>query len=291
LVRLADGELIDLFANLSSVRAIQALPADTAGVGLLRTEHVFGGESTGYEEQRDLYGALFERLPGRAVIVRTFDVSGDVPNGVFATRGVSRYRRAPAVLDTQLAAVSAAASATRASVAVMAPMVATAEDARWFATRAAGHGLDQAGVMVELPAAAVCADTILRVVRFASVGTNDLSQYLFAADRTAGGNSDLLDPWQPALLRLVRGVALAGTRLRRPVSVCGAAASDPVLAAVLVGMGVTRLSMPAGEIPAVRRLLGACTLRRCRALSALAVAASSARAARARVTAELAGHP
>jgi phosphotransferase system enzyme I (PtsI) len=292
MVRLADGTRVDLLATVSSIRAVQALPADVAGVGLVRTEHLFGGVAPAYERQREMYRLLFERLAGRLVVVRTFDALDSAAAGTdpFAVRGVRRDRRDPAVLDTQLAAISAAAATAAAQVWVMAPMVATAEEARWFAVRAARHGLDRAGVMVEVPAAALGADQILPAVRFASIGTNDLSQYLFAADRADTYDAELLDPWQPALLRLVRAVVRSGALLRRLVSVCGAAAADPALAVVLVGLGVTQLSMPATDVAAVRRTLRACTLRRCRMLGARALRAPTARAARTWVRANLAGH-
>jgi phosphotransferase system enzyme I (PtsI) len=120
-------------------------------------------------------------------------------------------------------------------------------------------------------------------VDFLSIGTNDLSQYTFAADRQCGELADLLDPWQPALLDLVAACARAGQAAGKPVGVCGEAAADPALAPVLVGLGVTSLSMAPPAIPAVREALAAVTLDQCRRLAAAAVAAPDAAAARAAV--------
>jgi phosphotransferase system enzyme I (PtsI) len=165
----------------------------------------------------------------------------------------------------------------------MAPMVATPAEAREFAEAARGHGLGRVGVMIEVPAAALTADRVLASVDFASIGTNDLAQYTLAADRLAGELAELLDPWQPALLRLVSESARAGAAGSKPVGVCGEAASDPMLALVLVGLGITSLSMAPACIPDVRAALAERTLEECRALARAALEASSAVTARAAV--------
>jgi phosphotransferase system enzyme I (PtsI) len=115
-------------------------------------------------------------------------------------------------------------------------MIALASEAEWFTAKVRGHGLKTAGVMVEVPAAALNADQILKVADFASIGTNDLAQYTMAADRMAGPLAALNDPWQPALLKLVGLTGEAGEKRGKTVGVCGEAASDPVLALVLVGL-------------------------------------------------------
>ena len=132
---------------------------------------------------------------------------------------------------------------TAADVWVMAPMVATAAEAAGFAERVRALGLAKAGVMIEVPAAALRARRFLDVVDFLSIGTNDLSQYTLAADRQTGDLADLLDPWQPALLELIAGCAAAGRAAGKPVGICGEAAADPLLAPVLAGLGITKLSM------------------------------------------------
>ena len=109
----------------------------------------------------------------------------------------------------------------------MAPMVATAAEAKWFTDLAHEHGLPIAGAMVEIPAAALRAADLLEHADFLSIGTNDLAQYTLAADRMAGELADLLDPWQPALLDLIRMTAEAGAAAGKSVGVCGEAAASP----------------------------------------------------------------
>jgi phosphotransferase system enzyme I (PtsI) len=155
---------------------------------------------------------------------------------------------------------------------VMAPMVATAAEAKGFADLAHDHGLPVAGVMVEIPAAALRAADLLEHVDFLSIGTNDLAQYTLAVDRMAGELADLLDPWQPALLDLIRMAAGAGQTAGKSVGVCGEAAASPALAPVLVGLGITSLSMSASAVADVRDALAAVTLAECRELARNALA-------------------
>src|SRR5690606_13235612 len=138
----------------------------------------------------------------------------------------------PGILDRQLDGIAAARDRTGADVRVMAPMVTTETEAKWFAERVRARGLD-AGIMIETPSAVVLADRLFEHLDFVSIGTNDLSQYTFAADRMAPTLSDLTDPWQPALLASIRMVAEAGRRAGKPVGVCGEAAAHPQLACVL----------------------------------------------------------
>jgi phosphotransferase system enzyme I (PtsI) len=160
-------------------------------------------------------------------------------------------------------------------------MVTTVAEAAQFTALCRDAGLATVGVMIEVPAAAMRSAEILQVVDFLSVGTNDLSQYAFAADRSSGELADLLDPWQPALLSLIALSAAAGAAVGRPVGVCGEAAADPAFAVVLAGMGVTSLSMAPPAIPAVRAALAARTLDECRAVAQAVLAASDPAAARA----------
>jgi phosphotransferase system enzyme I (PtsI) len=163
-------------------------------------------------------------------------------------------------------------------------MVATAHEAEAFARAARGHGLERVGVMIEVPSAALTAQQTLEAVDFASIGTNDLAQYTFAADRLAGELAELLDPWQPALLQLIAQSGAAGAAGTRPVGVCGEAASDPILALVLVGLGITSLSMAPACLADVRAALAEHTLQECQALATAALNASSAITARAAVS-------
>src|SRR5690606_20917143 len=202
----------------------------------------------------EAYRAVLNAFPGGRVVVRVLDVGADKPlaflpppaeepNPALGLRGLRLLRVRPDVLATQLRALARAAAGRSAKVAVMAPMVATVEEARWFADACREAGLAEAGVMIEVPAAALRAADLAQVVDFFSIGTNDLTQYAFAADRQVGAVSALQDPWQPALLDLVHTAASAAAALGRSCGVCGEAAADPALACVLVGLGVTSLSM------------------------------------------------
>jgi phosphotransferase system enzyme I (PtsI) len=226
------------------------------------------------------------------VVVRVLDAGADKPlrylgtasarepNPALGVRGLRALRRRPEILHAQLAAIAAAAADSTAEAWVMAPMVAEPAEAAWFVEQAAAHGLRTAGVMVEVPSAALLADELLARCAFVSIGTNDLAQYALAADRQLGGLAALQDPWHPALLRLVAMVGAAGERAGKPVGVCGEAAADPLLACVLVGLGVTSLSMAAPALAEVREALAERTLAQCRDMAGRAVAADSAATAR-----------
>jgi phosphotransferase system enzyme I (PtsI) len=151
-------------------------------------------------------------------------------------------------------------------------MVATASEAKWFTDLAHSHGLPIGGVMIEIPAAALRAADLLEHTDFLSIGTNDLAQYTLATDRMAGELADLLDPWQPALLDLIGMTAQAGLAAGKSVGVCGEAAASPALAPVLVGLGVTSLSMSASAVADVRDALAGVTLAECQAMAAEALA-------------------
>jgi phosphotransferase system enzyme I (PtsI) len=197
-------------------------------------------------------------------------------------------RRDPGLLDRQLDAIAAAAARTGAAPWVMAPMVATVPEAAGFAASVRARGLVP-GVMIEVPSAALHAERLLAHVDFLSIGTNDLSQYALAADRLSADLADLTDPWQPALLELVALTAAAGQRVGKPVGVCGEAAADPLLACVLVGLGVTSLSCATSAIPRVGARLATVDLDACRRAADAALAADDPHGARAAVRAVLAG--
>ncbi|MFJ4761929.1 phosphoenolpyruvate--protein phosphotransferase [Streptomyces diastaticus] len=296
--RTADGHPVRLMVNLGAPHELAAAAeADSEGVGLFRTEFLYLDRATapGAEEQRETYRRVFDAFAGRRVVVRTLDAgadkplpfatAADEPNPALGVRGLRTAVRHPELIDTQLAAVAHAARATGAEVWVMAPMVSVPAEARAFAEQARSHGLRTAGAMVEVPAAALRAGQLAEECDFLSIGTNDLAQYAFAADRMLGSLAALLDPWQPALLELVRQSAEAGTAHGRPVGVCGEAASDPLLALVLVGLGVTSLSAAPGCLAGVRGSLASRTLAECRELAGLALAAPDAAGARRAVTA------
>lgn len=158
-------------------------------------------------------------------------------------------------------------------------MIATIDEARRFAEETRARDL-KAGIMVEVPSVALLADAFLREVDFMSIGTNDLTQYTMAADRLAADLAHLTNPWQPAVLHLVARTAEAGVAAGKPVGVCGEAAADPLLACVLVGMGITSLSMAGGAISAVGAQLGQVTRAQCEDAAVAALAATTAETAR-----------
>ncbi|GAA2875260.1 phosphoenolpyruvate-protein phosphotransferase [Actinoplanes cyaneus] len=289
----SDGHAVKLLANVGSAKNVPAADeAHAEGVGLFRTELLFLDRTAepARDEQVTAYREVFRGMAGRRVVIRTLDAGADKPlpflnqdgepNPALGVRGLRVARQRPEVLTTQLAAIAAAAADTGADVWVMAPMVSTLTEAAGFAAAVHEAGLPRAGVMIEVPAAALRARDLLGVVDFLSIGTNDLSQYTFAADRMCGDLADLLDPWQPALLQLIAICGEAGRESGKPVGVCGEAAADPALAPVLAGLGIGSLSMSPRAIPAVRASLARYTYDECRRLAELAVAAPDAASAR-----------
>ncbi len=303
----ADGHGVKLLANIGTpADATRAAATPAEGVGLFRTEVLFLERATAptLDEQATAYGQVLAAFAkregfddgagtGSKVVLRTLDAGADKPlpfvtqpgeeNPALGVRGYRLARRTPELLRTQLEALARAAKETGTDPWVMAPMIATAQEAADFATLAREVGLvapAKVGVMVEVPSAALRAADLLQHVDFVSVGTNDLAQYTMATDRLRGTLADLLDPFQPAVLELVAAVSRAGQAAGKPVGVCGESASDPLMALVLTGLGVTSLSMSLGALPAVRHTLRRHTLEQCRAMAEAALAATSPEAAR-----------
>ena len=292
--RTADRVAVALLANVGTVDdAVAAADADVEGVGLFRTEFLFLGrpDEPAVDEQVDTYARVLSAFGPRRVVVRTLDAGSDKPvpflglpgeeNPALGVRGLRTATVRPQVLSRQLAALAAAADRAGSRLEVMAPMVATVDEARGFAAQARAAGLGTVGVMVEVPAAALRARHVLAEVDFGSLGTNDLAQYAMAADRRQGALGPLLDQWQPALLDLVAATCAGGRASGRPVGVCGEAAADPRLAAVLVGLGARSLSMAPVAVPAVRALLAEVDLDTCARAADAARSAATAADARA----------
>lgn len=297
----ADGHLVPLLANVGNAKDAEAAAALGAqGVGLFRTEFCFLERDTepSVNEQADAYRAVFAAFPGKKVVVRTLDAGADKPlpfltdttepNPALGVRGYRTDWTTPGVLERQLSAIAVAAVDSEAEVWVMAPMIATQPEAAHFASLCAGVGLKTPGVMVEVPSAALNASSVLKDVAFASLGTNDLTQYTMAADRMLGPLASLNDPWQPAVLRLVQltveGAKAAGDKA---VGVCGESAADPALAVVLTGLGVNTLSMTARSLATVGTVLKSVTLAEAQEIAALALNAATAVEGRAAVRARL----
>jgi phosphotransferase system enzyme I (PtsI) len=295
-----NGVRVKLMANVGDPATARAAASSLVeGAGLFRTELCFldRPKEPSVEEQAQAYAAVLNAFgPSRPVVIRTLDAGSDKPityathpdeeNPALGVRGYRLDFENPGLLERQLDAIASAADQTGTSPWVMAPMISTTSEARDFADRVRARGLTP-GVMVEVPSAALRARSILTVVDFVSIGTNDLTQYTMAADRGASALAHLADAWQPAVLDLVRVTADAGVSLEKPVGVCGEAAADPLLAAVLVGLGVTSLSMACTAVNAVGVRLASLTLDQCRTAATAALAADDAAGSRAAARASL----
>jgi phosphotransferase system enzyme I (PtsI) len=296
-----DGHAIAILANVGdTASAREAAAANAEGVGLFRTEFCFldRTESPTVNEQVEQYGELFAQFPDKKVVIRTLDSGADKPlpfltfdneeNPALGVRGYRTAGRAPELLDEQLEAIAQAASAHPSTdVWVMAPMVSTVDEAEAFVESCSRHGLNTAGVMIEVPSAALLSSHILASARFASIGTNDLTQYAMAADRLMGPLAQYNDPWQPAVLQLIDAACKGGKLNDRPVGVCGEAAANPALAIVLVGLGVSTVSMSPRAIPDVAAALAAVEYKKCLEVARTALQARNAREARRAVRAAL----
>ena len=292
----ADGKPVKVLANVADGEsATSAAQAPVEGVGLFRTELCFLNrkDEPSVEEQASIYARVLAPFAGRGyVVVRTLDAGSDKPvafatmegeeNPALGVRGLRLSFSNPALMERQLDAIAAAAAETGTETWVMAPMVATVTEAADFAAQVHARGL-KAGVMVEVPSAALLAHRMLEVVDFLSIGTNDLTQYTMAADRMATDLAHLTDPWQPAVLQLIAITAEAGRQAGKPVGVCGEAAADPLLACALVGMGITSLSMASAAVRAVGARLGTADMTACEDAAEAALASSDPMAARAAV--------
>ena len=272
-----DGHRVTLAANIGRPEeAALAAAAGAEGIGLFRTEFMFMGRASApsVDAQEVAYAEALAPFPGRPVVIRLLDVGGDkqLPYlhleaetnpflGVRAIRLAARHR--PLLID-QLRAILGAARRSAAGVSIMAPMVgdvAGVDLVRDLISDAGGsNAAVKVGIMIELPAAAILADQLAEAVDFFSIGTNDLTQYLLAADRTNPALAAAQDPMHPAVLRSIRAVIGAGHARGIPVAVCGEMAGDPVAAIVLTGLGIDELSMDAGSFGQVKRSLAAVSL-------------------------------
>ncbi|MGP6172991.1 phosphoenolpyruvate--protein phosphotransferase [Corynebacterium sp. A21] len=294
-----DGHRITLLGSVTSIISAQhAATSPAEGIGLFRTEVPFlnAREEPTVVEQARLYQEVLRAFPGRRVVFRTFDAGSDKPlsfanlptaeNPALGVRGLRVAWDQPRLLTNQLDAIAQAGAATAADPWVMAPMLTTPAEAEWFSGLCRDRGLIP-GAMIEVPAAALMADLIMPQLSFVSIGTNDLTQYVMAADRMSPELSEFADPWQPAVLRLIQHTCREGQRLSTDVGVCGEAAADPVLACVLVGLGVNSLSPAVTAIAEVGLRLSEVSLAACQRAARAAVRAGSAPEAKAMAEVEL----
>lgn len=299
---LIDGQRVYLLANIgSAVEAEAARQWGAEGVGLLRTEFLFADTQTlpDEEEQRASYAQVFRAFRGLSdasgpIVVRTLDAGADKPmpalqpyladtkeaNPALGMRGVRIQLAHPELLEQQFKALLQAAQDEHIELHIMVPMLTTVEELRAvrtiFERTAAGLNISvPLGIMVEVPAAVIMAPELAQIADFFSIGANDLSQYTLASDRTNTALTSLYTPMQPSVLRSIRQIAEAGRSAGKPVAVCGEMASDIRLAPVLVGLGVTELSMTPNALADVRTALTGHTMQELTDLAARASQAST----------------
>jgi phosphoenolpyruvate-protein phosphotransferase len=267
-----DGATVTLLANIGRPQdAPAARAAGAGGVGLFRTEFLFLERAVppSEDEQERAYRAVLEEFAPLPVTVRLIDIGGDkdLPylhlaheaNPFLGQRGIRLATVRRDLFLTQLRALARASGAGR--LKIMAPMIADHADVAdlrdlWSESTKGLSGLAvEIGAMIEVPSAALLADGLLAELEFASLGTNDLLQYVLAADRGDPALSRFHDPLHPAHLRLIDHVARAAARTGRSLSVCGEMAADPTGAALLVGLGIRELSMVPAAMRGVRAMI------------------------------------
>jgi phosphotransferase system enzyme I (PtsI) len=283
-----DEPLVTVRANIGSLAdAKAAAETEARGVGLFRTEVMYleHTDRPSREEQAAQFEEVFRAAPAGKIIVRTIDAGSDkpvpfMPNGeeenpALGVRGFRLGLAHPDFQHDQLGAIADAINATGRDVGVMAPMVSSVDEARQFAQMARDDGLTSVGIMIETPAIVPMIPALKGVVDFVSVGTNDLSQYLFAADRMHPAMGALVDPWQPALLRTLAQITVGAQEAGVEVGVCGESAADPVFSVVLAGLGVTSVSVASGAVESVRGALRTVTSEQAQQIAAEVLTATS----------------
>jgi len=273
-----DGIRIRVFANLKGVTEVSAaLDYGAEGVGLLRSEFLFLGRtvSPSEEEQFTAYRAVAEALGPRPLVIRTMDIGGDkgVPyvdfgeeaNPVLGLRGIRVMLERPDLLRKQLRAILRAGFSH--PVSIMFPMISSLVELRAAkaALAAVEKELEQekipfnkdrkVGIMIEVPAAVVCADQLAREADFFSIGSNDLIQYVMAADRTNARVAPLADPFQPAVMRMIRQTIQEGRKAGIGVTLCGELAADPLATPLLLGLGLQEFSVSGPLIPELKQAI------------------------------------
>lgn len=277
----ADGVALELLGNINGVSDAQAAAAMGAcGVGLYRTEYLFltHPDVPDEEEQVTIYKAVIAASPNRTITIRTLDIGGDktVPflgrshheaNPFMGWRSIRLSFEHPQFFMAQIRAILRAAATVKTSGAVnlLFPMVTNLEELRRlraFVRRAQDQlrrerkpqGKVAFGMMLEVPAAAIMIDQLLGAVDFVSIGSNDLVQYLMAADRDNPKVSHLCQPLAPCVLRVLESVVSICNKGHRPVTLCGEMAGQPQAFILLLGMGLRRFSMSPAFIPTVKEL-------------------------------------
>ena len=300
-----DGHAVEIVANIGSPNdAEPALEYGAEGVGLFRTEFLFMDrpEAPTEEEQFQAYRRAAQLMGTRPLIIRTLDVGGDKPlpylnlgeeaNPFLGWRAIRFCLERPDIFMPQLRAILRAGCATGAplNVKIMFPMVSTVAELRQAKVmlEAARRQLRdeeitfnedmEVGIMIEVPSAVAVADQLAREADFFSIGTNDLTQYVMAADRGNARVAGLASAFQPAVLRMVRDAAETAHAAGIWIGMCGELAGNPLATPVLLGLGLDELSMSAPAIPAVKEAVRGLTMDEARRIAELALAADSAEA-------------
>ncbi|OYE04701.1 phosphoenolpyruvate--protein phosphotransferase [Nostoc sp. 'Peltigera membranacea cyanobiont' 232] len=295
-----DGRQISVFANIGSINDVQVAVANGAeGVGLLRTEFLYLDRTSAptEEEQLEVYQAIAQVLDNRPLIIRTLDVGGDKPlpylrvgfpeaNPFLGWRGIRFCLDRPELLKTQLRAILRASVGHQ--IKIMLPMIATLTEVRAAKVilgevqaelNQAGIPFDAAmkvGIMVEVPSAVAIADQLAAEVDFFSIGTNDLSQYIMASDRTNPRVANLADALHPAVLRMVQQTIQAAHAAGISVGLCGELAADTLATPILLGLGLDELSVNPQSIPGVKQAIARLSIVESEAIVASALQQDSA---------------
>ncbi|MEA5503039.1 phosphoenolpyruvate--protein phosphotransferase [Halotia wernerae UHCC 0503] len=302
-----DGKQINVFANIGSINDVQVAVASGAeGVGLLRTEFLYLGRTSAptEEEQFAVYQAIAQVLHQRPLIIRTLDVGGDKPlpylktgfaeaNPFLGWRGIRFCLDHPQIFKTQLRAILKASAGH--NLKIMLPMIATVMEVRATKVilaevqdelRQANIAFDenlQVGIMIEVPSAVAIADQLAAEVDFFSIGTNDLTQYVMAGDRTNPRVATLVDPLQPAVLRMIQQTVQAAHTAGIWVGLCGELAAEPLAAPILLGLGLDELSVNPQSIPRLKQAIAQLSVTEAEAIATLALQQNSANHVRALV--------
>ena len=294
-----DGYQVRLFANLEGTKEVdRAIRQGACGVGLFRTEYLLFPHKRfpTEDEQLSVFRKMAQRLKGRPLVIRIFDVGGDKkwnfdtvssdaqyfnllgsePNPSLGCRAIRFLLRFPALLDTQLRAILRASQ--YGDMHILIPMVSDISELRAVRSRVKKlsselrrKGVKVArsipvGCMIEVPSSALLCDALAEEADFLSVGTNDLVQYVLAADRNNILTTHLYNPAHPSILRLIRMIVASASRFKKPLLLCGESAADPVMIPLLLGLGIREFSVSARNIPIVKhiirkwRILDACQL-------------------------------
>ncbi len=287
----ADGRAVRLLANINNLADAKAAGAmGASGVGLFRTEYLFLTHPSVPDEEEQLaaYRAIVAASPGGEATIRTLDLGGDktIPylghtreaNPFMGWRSIRLSFEHPEFFITQIRAILRAAvndAGEEHRVSMLFPMITTLEEIlrvrkmvararRSLAAEGKQFGRVRIGLMLEVPAAAVMIDRLVETVQFVSIGSNDLVQYLMAADRDNPKVSHLCQPMSPAVLRVLRDVISTCRRARKPVTLCGEMAGAPRAFVLLYGMGLRRFSMSPAFIPSIKELTSRLTLANAR---------------------------